>query len=1184
MAFAGRRDVPEPPDFGILKRLARDQLIYLLEQLPGKKDMFIEADLMSPLDRIANVSILKQHEVDKLYKVESRPALSASDQFCFLVRPRIKTMRYIADIVNADKMSGRSRKYKIIFSPQKFYACEMVLEEEGVLGDVTCDEWSFYLLPLDEDIISMELPEFFRDYFLEGDHRWINSVARALQLLNSLYGPFGKAYGIGRCAKMSYELWRDLEEESEGDGQGRKPEIGNVFLMDRDTDYVTALCSQVVYEGLVDDTFRIKCGSVDFGPDVTSSDKSIKVLLNAQDKVFSQIRNEHFSSVFGFLSQKSRNLQAQYDRRRGMDIKQMKNFVSQELKGLKQEHRLLSLHIGACESIMKKKTKQDFQEMIKAEHSLLEGFDIRESTSFIEEHIDRQVSPIESLRLMCLLSITESGLIPKDYRSLKTQYLQSYGPEHLLTFHNLKRIGLLTEQSAGETLTAVESKVSKLVTDRAAGKITDAFNSLARKSNFRAISKKLGLIPRVDGEYDLKMPRDMAYVFSGAYVPLSCKIIEQVLERRGWLGLEEVVRLLNGNEFSVSDSGAEDCPAWESQRVVLAVFLGGCTFSEIAALRFLGKERANERVQEASLNRRGERWAQSGAAAMRKSEVLAAEAVSCLNRAMAALRDIWEEIGIPEEQRLERTDVVKKHIKSLLDMMVAEEENLKERLLKSIAVCRKELDTLCKELQLDPFEAEEESTILQMEKNLRTRVEVLLKQKRDRKQELKTLQEQDRDLCDILCTAPFCIDGNAVPSLEDLDRYRRHLASLTAEKEQRREEFVSSKRQIILLMEELDHTPDTSFERDVVCEDEEAFCLSMDNIAALQNLLQQLEARRSLNEAVCAELRSRIIALWERLQVPVEERESSAVHVIGSRAKTRKALQLEVDRLEELKLQNMKSVIQAIRAELADYWDKCFYSQEQREGFSPYYDEDYTETLLELHDAEVEKMKSYYETHKDLFEAVQKWEENWKLFLELERKATDPSRFTNRGGNLLKEEKQRAKLQKTLSKLQEELESRVQAWEQEHEGTFLVKGQQFMEYVTEQWQLYRLEKEKEKQERHLKKSRQIETEMMYGSTPRTPIKRRVLGPHTPGKVRKLNGTSISSATPNSTVRSAFGGTIYHSPTSRLPPSGGKFGQARTPSRMAAKPPRPGYRERNKENMSQLNGTTLSARTFKGFQV
>uniref|UniRef100_A0A663MS57 Protein regulator of cytokinesis 1 n=1 Tax=Athene cunicularia TaxID=194338 RepID=A0A663MS57_ATHCN len=171
--------------------------------------------------------------------------------------------------------------------------------------------------------------------------------------------------------------------------------------------------------------------------------------------------------------------------------------------------------------------------------------------------------------------------------------------------------------------------------------------------------------------------------------------------------------------------------------------------------------------------------------------------------------------------------------------------------------------------------------------------------------------------------------------------------------------------------------------------------------------------------------------------------------------------------------------------------------------------EDYTETLLELHDAEVAKMKSCYETHKDLFETAQKWEESWKLFLELERKATDPSRFTNRGGNLLKEEKQRAKLQKTLSKLQEELESRVQACREENEGSFLVKGQQFMEHVTEQWQLYHQEKEKEKQERQLKRSRQIETEMMYGSTPQPSLKRRVLGPNTPGKARKVNSVQSS---------------------------------------------------------------------------
>nr|XP_040020199.1 LOW QUALITY PROTEIN: vacuolar protein sorting-associated protein 33B [Gasterosteus aculeatus aculeatus] len=590
MAHSARTDCPELPDFSLLKRLARDQLIYLLEQLPGKKDLFIEADLMSPLDRIANVSTLKQHEVDKLYKVEHKPVVSTSDQLCFLIRPRIQTVKWICDVANADKAAGRFRRYKIIFTPRKFYACEAMLEEQGIFGEVTTDEWSFCLLPLDDDVISMELPEFFRDNFLAGDQRWVRTAGSALHLLHSLYGPFSKLYGIGRCSKMAYESWREQVEE--GEQTARRAEIGKVFLIDRDVDFVTPLCSQVVYEGLVDDIFRIKCGCVEFGPDVTSSDKSLKVMLNSQDKVFNEIRNEHFSNVFGFLSQKARNLQGAYDKRRGMDIKQMKAFVSEELKGLKQEHRLLSMHIGASESIMKKKTKQDFQELLKTEHSLLEGFEIRESISFLEEHISRQVSMMESLRLLCLLSITENGLLPKDYRSLKAQYLQSYGADHLLTFSNLRQAGLLAEQPAGEALSAMESKVGKLVNDKTAGKLTDAFSSLARKSNFRALSRKLNLVPKSDEEYDLRVPRDMAYIFSGAYVLLSCKLVEQVLERDGWTGMDEVTRLLNGHEFAVTgSSGADARTQGDARRVVLVMFLGGCTFSEISALRFLGREK-----------------------------------------------------------------------------------------------------------------------------------------------------------------------------------------------------------------------------------------------------------------------------------------------------------------------------------------------------------------------------------------------------------------------------------------------------------------------------------------------------------------------------------------------------------------------------------------------------------------
>uniref|UniRef100_G1Q2K7 VPS33B late endosome and lysosome associated n=1 Tax=Myotis lucifugus TaxID=59463 RepID=G1Q2K7_MYOLU len=584
MAFPHRPDAPELPDFSMLKRLARDQLIYLLEQLPGKKDLFIEADLMSPLDRIASVSILKQHEVDKLYKVENKPVLSSSEQLCFLVRPRIKNMRYIANLVNADKLAGRTRKYKVIFSPQKFYACEMVLEEEGIYGGRGCEGLS--LLTSNCSVLTPETPTAVPSFIMhEGDQRWINTVAQALHLLSTLYGPFPNCYGIGRCAKMSHELWRNLEEEEDSETKGRKPEIGHIFLLDRDVDFVTALCSQVVYEGLVDDTFRIKCGSVDFGPEVTSSDKSLKVLLNAEDKPANDVINIQMINIQMALGRKT--VPHPWSKMKG-SASALRSLFSRTIEGYPSGTRnvsggfVLSADIGACESIMKKKTKQDFQELIKTEHALLEGFSIRDSTSYIEEHIDRQVSPIESLRLMCLLSITENGLIPKDYRSLKTQYLQAYSPDWLVS------VGRGDGQFT--CLSIIRKKVSKLVTDKAAGKITDAFSSLAKRSNFRAISKKLNLIPRVDGEYDLKVPRDM-YVFSGAYVPLSCRVIEQVLERRSWQGLDEVLRLLNCSELAFTGGTKDDKAPSESLRLILVVFLGGCTFSEISALRFLGREK-----------------------------------------------------------------------------------------------------------------------------------------------------------------------------------------------------------------------------------------------------------------------------------------------------------------------------------------------------------------------------------------------------------------------------------------------------------------------------------------------------------------------------------------------------------------------------------------------------------------
>ncbi|XP_038147226.1 protein regulator of cytokinesis 1-like [Cyprinodon tularosa] len=546
---------------------------------------------------------------------------------------------------------------------------------------------------------------------------------------------------------------------------------------------------------------------------------------------------------------------------------------------------------------------------------------------------------------------------------------------------------------------------------------------------------------------------------------------------------------------------------------------------------------------------------------MRVSEVHAAESVAYLNRALVKLQEIWDEIGIPEEQRLRRTNEAHKHVKGLLDLMIAEEQELKQRLLKNIESCKNALSVLYSELQLPPFEEEEGCTILQMEKDCRTRVEVLKEQKKQRLDELKVLVAKDRELCDIMCTTPFTIDQNLVPSVQQLQAYSSFLDERTKEKERRHDEFTNTKKEIVACMNDLEQNPETSFEMDVMCEDEEAFCLSKDNITALKLLLSQLQERKAQKELLCSGFRSKIQELWERLQVPQEEREAFSEHMVNSKKKNMEALQAELERLELLKIKSMKSVIEAIRGEIAVLWKKCFYSDEQQHAFTAYHDDVFTEELLNVHEAEVRYLQKYYEDHKELFMGVTKWQENWDLYLELERKTNDPSRFNNRGGNLLKEQKQRTQLQKSLPKLEEILKTQIDVWEQEHGRDFLVNGQKFLTFVQQQWQEHNEEKDREKLERQLKKTKQTEEEMLYGTMTRTPSKRWIGGTPTPGKIRKINGPSTVS-TPNSFLNAGQTFTL------KPPPSASKSLGLRTPGH--GKTPR--ALERNKENISNIRNT------------
>ena len=72
--------------------------------------------------------------------------------------------------------------------------------------------------------------------------------------------------------------------------------------------------------------------------------------------------------------------------------------------------------------------------------ALLDGAEMKECVAYIEECIHRQYDMLLTLRLLCLLSCTSSGLLSKEYQTLKQQFLHSYGFQHLTTFFNLKKV------------------------------------------------------------------------------------------------------------------------------------------------------------------------------------------------------------------------------------------------------------------------------------------------------------------------------------------------------------------------------------------------------------------------------------------------------------------------------------------------------------------------------------------------------------------------------------------------------------------------------------------------------------------------------------------------------------------------------------------------------------------------
>ena len=110
-----------------------------------------------------------------------------------------------------------------------------------------------------------------------------------------------------------------------------KPLIGNFILIDRNVDFITPLCTQQTYTGILDDWFNSECGKITFPGEVGINEdvtKPFKYILNSDDKIFKFVRDEHIQVTTQKLRTKLNEINSTNETQlEKLDAKNMKTFV-----------------------------------------------------------------------------------------------------------------------------------------------------------------------------------------------------------------------------------------------------------------------------------------------------------------------------------------------------------------------------------------------------------------------------------------------------------------------------------------------------------------------------------------------------------------------------------------------------------------------------------------------------------------------------------------------------------------------------------------------------------------------------------------------------------------------------------------------------------------------------------------
>lgn len=100
----------------------------------------------------------------------------------------------------------------------------------------------------------------------------------------------------------------------------------------------------------------------------------------------------------------------------------------------------------------------------------------------------------------------------------------------------------------------------------------------------------------INEEVHLKDPNDYSYVYNG-YSPVSVKVVDYCMIEKGFGGMVNKLKYITPkfkyptNEYELFEKRGVN--AAEGKKIILVFYIGGVTYSEISAIRYLNKMHKN---------------------------------------------------------------------------------------------------------------------------------------------------------------------------------------------------------------------------------------------------------------------------------------------------------------------------------------------------------------------------------------------------------------------------------------------------------------------------------------------------------------------------------------------------------------------------------------------------------------